>query len=349
MPKISIIIPCYKPNIELLDKCLASIKSQSFSDYEVIIVDDGNSESILHSIIELTKDDSTVKILSQKNGGVSSARNNGALAANGKYIAFLDADDCLDKSFLSESYELIENNQADMVIGGVVRVNEMGENILKDNYFQTSIFYEKDLFDIHQTDAYEIAVLENDMDSLLPFLIGRATKVKGKGYINKAVHAKLIRKELVQKVSFDETIEIQEDLVWIITLLSHCRKVVIANKVWYSYLDNSASVTNKFDEHIIEKMKSATSWLHQNIDLTNKRLIIAYRYNLLWSLGIISNSLINNKEWNVSDKEKRKTINEIYRSEPWNFLNEEKTYKEEYYKDIIKRICFRLHLFFYLF
>lgn len=88
---ISIIIPLYNKEKTIL-RCLNSVLGQTYKEFEVIIVDDGSVDNGVF-IIENSISDKRVKIIKQKNGGVSKARNTGAKAANGNWLVFLDADD----------------------------------------------------------------------------------------------------------------------------------------------------------------------------------------------------------------------------------------------------------------
>lgn len=92
MPKFSIIVPVY--NVEkYLDECVQSIVNQDFSDWELILVDDGSTDSSPALCDGYSAIDSRIITVHQKNGGASSARNNGIDSAHGSYIMFLDSDD----------------------------------------------------------------------------------------------------------------------------------------------------------------------------------------------------------------------------------------------------------------
>ena len=103
MPKFSIIIPVYNVE-EYVKKCLDSVFSQSFNDFEVIVVNDGSTDNSL----EIVKD-YNVKILNQKNKGLSEARNNGLKMATGEYILFLDSDDYICKDLLKNLNDSVDN------------------------------------------------------------------------------------------------------------------------------------------------------------------------------------------------------------------------------------------------
>jgi glycosyltransferase involved in cell wall biosynthesis len=101
----SVIIPLYN-KAPYIEKAINSVLSQSFQDFELIVVDDGSKDDGLKKVQEFKS--SKIQIIEQENAGVSTARNNGVKAAKYNYIAFLDADDWWDKDFLQEIKKLIE-------------------------------------------------------------------------------------------------------------------------------------------------------------------------------------------------------------------------------------------------
>ena len=104
MPKFSIIIPVY--NVEkYIKKCLDSIFEQSFKDYEVIVVNDGTKDNSMDIVKEYN-----VKIINQKNQGLTEARNSGAKKATGEYLIFIDSDDYIDKDLLKEINKSLKND-----------------------------------------------------------------------------------------------------------------------------------------------------------------------------------------------------------------------------------------------
>jgi len=117
MPEFSIIIPVY--NIEqYIKECLDSVFNQSFKDFEVIVVNDGTKDNSMDIVKNYD-----VKIINQKNKGLSSARNHGVQLAKGKYILFLDSDDYLEKDTLKEIHKSLKNNP-DIVRFQIQEVNE---------------------------------------------------------------------------------------------------------------------------------------------------------------------------------------------------------------------------------
>lgn len=116
MPEYSIIVPVYKAE-HVLSECIDSVLNQTFTDFELILVDDGTPDSSGEICDEYAKKDTRVRVIHKENGGVSSARNAGIEASCGKYIIFLDSDDFIDKSYFDVVNEAVASG-ADLVSFG---------------------------------------------------------------------------------------------------------------------------------------------------------------------------------------------------------------------------------------
>ncbi len=117
-PMISIIVPVYKVE-KFLRPCVDSILAQTFRDFELILVDDGSPDGCPALCDAYAVQDSRVRVIHQKNGGLSCARNTGIDAAQGAYLAFVDSDDWVHPEYLSQMYQAITSQQADLVICSV--------------------------------------------------------------------------------------------------------------------------------------------------------------------------------------------------------------------------------------
>ncbi len=118
-PKISIIVPVY--NMEMyLRECLDSIKAQTFSDWECILVDDGSSDSSPAICDEYANRDNRFMVIHKENGGLSSARNVGLKVAKGFYIGFVDSDDWIEPQMYEKLYNIISEYDADIAQVGYI-------------------------------------------------------------------------------------------------------------------------------------------------------------------------------------------------------------------------------------
>ena len=91
--EISVIIPAYNVDRDLINRCVDSLLEQSFKDFEIIIVNDGSQEKYFEILMDIQEKSSCIRVINQKNEGVSSARNKGTRYAKGTYICYVDADD----------------------------------------------------------------------------------------------------------------------------------------------------------------------------------------------------------------------------------------------------------------
>lgn len=124
---ISIIMPAY--NVEnYIGKSIESIIDQEYSNWELIVVNDGSTDNTCEVVTAFTLRDSRIKLLNQENRGVSSARNRGINAATGEYLAFLDGDDLWDSRFLAEVVSAKETNDADLAYSGYKAFYEDGRS-----------------------------------------------------------------------------------------------------------------------------------------------------------------------------------------------------------------------------
>ena len=115
MVKVSVIVPVYNVE-EYLAWCLDTVVAQTFEDIEIICVNDGSTDRSCDILEHYKNFDSRIKIINKKNGGLSSARNEGIEAAVGKYILFLDSDDWLSSTAVEHLYNDAEKNDSDVVV-----------------------------------------------------------------------------------------------------------------------------------------------------------------------------------------------------------------------------------------
>ena len=134
MEKISIIVPIYKVQ-DYLDECIESIINQTYSNIEVILVDDGSPDRCPQMCDEWAKRDSRIRVIHKKNGGLSSARNAGLDVANGEYISFVDSDDFICSDALQNLYDRIKDDKSIGITSGLVyRYQDGFTSNFKDEY-----------------------------------------------------------------------------------------------------------------------------------------------------------------------------------------------------------------------
>lgn len=138
MSQITVIVPVYKVE-PYIDRCVESILSQSFSDFDLVLVDDGSPDSCPQICDRYAEKDSRITVIHKQNGGLSDARNAGIDWAmehsDSRWLAFVDSDDYIHPDYLKTLYETAEKEEADLVICDFIRVNEQDEIIEKKHQF----------------------------------------------------------------------------------------------------------------------------------------------------------------------------------------------------------------------
>ncbi|MBF8457260.1 glycosyltransferase [Kaistella sp. G5-32] len=123
MPKVSVIIPVYN-TAKYSEECLESVIRQTFTDLEIICINDGSIDSSLHILEKFATLDSRIVIIDQKNQGVSAARNAGLKIAKGKYVGFVDSDDTVTPDYFQTLYETAEQTRSDLVFSKLENKND---------------------------------------------------------------------------------------------------------------------------------------------------------------------------------------------------------------------------------
>ena len=120
MPKVSVIVPMYNPG-QMIQRGLNSLRNQTLRDIEIILVDDASPDRCGAICDEYTKNHSFIITVHKKNGGLSSARNEGIRLSKGSYLGFVDSDDWIDSDMYSLLYDSIVINESDISISGITR------------------------------------------------------------------------------------------------------------------------------------------------------------------------------------------------------------------------------------
>lgn len=222
---ISVIIPAYNSE-NYIKRCLESILVQTYTNYELIVVDDGSTDNTLKICRELQNQNEKIKIIEKENGGVSSARNVGLANTKGEYIAFIDSDDYVSKEYLEILVRMTKINNAEMSICGVLDRLENGKILNKS----------KEITDVLTTEDAVKFYLRSE-------------------YFFGTMWAKLIRKDVFEGIFFNENIQRGEDFDIFLRLLLKCKRINIDTKKYcYNYIVNDESlVRNSNPEQIFQE------------------------------------------------------------------------------------------------
>ncbi len=227
MPEISIIVPVYKAE-DFLGRAVKSVQAQSFSDYELILVEDGSPDQSGALCDALAKEDSRIRVLHKTNGGVSSARNLGMSEAKGKYFAFLDADDWFEPAFLETLHSALVQHQADSAACGHWKVFPEGGKEAEHAALPSGV-YEKD------------AILEGIVHRLLGDRIG-----KGEELLNGFIWRFLFTADIIREKQLQFEGAYLEDELFLMEYFCHAQRLAVDDMPLYDYLQNPLSVTRRY-------------------------------------------------------------------------------------------------------
>lgn len=217
MSKISVIVPVYKAE-EYLDECIQSVLAQTYSELELVLVDDGSPDKSGKICDEYAKKDSRIKVIHTENCGVCHARNTGIEASCGEYFTFLDSDDTLSESALKILLRDITDNDAQMAIAVV-------ENTVLPQEEPSS----KPDFVWEDTEALEKSIEDN------PYTYSSC--------------AKLYKRDFFEDVRFEEGRRIHEDSYFVFCCFLKKPRVSVRNFQVYKYRYNPDSASNaRFSE-----------------------------------------------------------------------------------------------------
>lgn len=242
MPKISVIVPVYKVE-DLLGRCVNSILDQTFSDFELILVDDGSPDRSGDICDEYARRDSRIRVLHQKNGGVSTARNNGLQAAKGTYITFIDSDDRVLPDYLEHMLRELELCGADLLITGFLRCVPSGDTA------------------VGTIDA----LVCSDAASDYGIVMAQALE---EGLLNPC-WGKLYRADVIRSLVFPREICWGEDTVFVLKCLRACKKIRFLPQHEYLYRHADDGLDRSFK---LEKPGFMLRYYRELFDFTERML-----------------------------------------------------------------------------
>lgn len=223
---ISVIVPVY--NIEnYIECCIKSIINQTYKNLEVILVDDGSTDKTGNICDEYKNIDKRIKVIHRKNEGVSSARNIGLENSCGKFIAFVDGDDYIEKNYLEFLYKSLIAHGADISICGT---NDMRGNKIKSfsKVFQKSLTSEEALIELFKREKISVAIW-----------------------------GKLIKKKLFNEIKFNTEIKIAEDLDVMYKLFDNSKSVYVdtSKRLYYWQIRKESAVHKEYNDSFEDEVK----------------------------------------------------------------------------------------------
>lgn len=272
---VSIIVPVYNVE-EYLHECLDSIVRQTYSNLQIIIVDDGSTDKSFEICEMYESKDSRIQVIRRKNGGLSAARNTGLEYVKGEWIEFVDSDDWIDSHFVEELMAAAKIHQADFAVCGTIVINT-------DENKETDVWEEREM------------VYHSSREITYSRLV--------EGYIKDAAWNKLFKASFLEKMKFKEGYAF-EDQFFTLLVLDKTKKAVSINKNYYFYRQRPGSITNAKKtplknyvdllEAAVEKIKFLDEYFPEHNYERKKSFF--YELKRLYQGGVVQTILYKNNQ-----------------------------------------------------
>ncbi len=278
---ISVIVPVYNAE-KYIDKCIESILAQTYTEFEVLLINDGSRDTSGTKCDEWAERDARIRVMHQDNKGIAAVRNRGISEAAGDYIAWVDSDDYVDSRFLQTLYNALEQQKADMVICGFYTdkegiITHEGKNYFTDAVYDRQSFLER----VYTYGMYSIMC------------------------------NKFLRKSAYERIRFPEG-RIFEDSSVMRELAMACNKIVVIEKPLYYYRRHTYSITKqtKSQEEQLNYMLQFCAWLQKDIQAYEQEGNI--RLKALASKHLCDSIIINTENLSKAGIKEGKKIYQNY-------------------------------------
>lgn len=286
MPKVSVIVPVYNSE-KYLEQCLYSIINQTYSNIEIIIVDDGSTDKSKNIYSYINNKDCRIKIIKENHKGPSNARNRGIEEATGDYILFVDSDDWIDEKLVEKCINIYEKYDIDCIV-------YEANTVYPKKVEKEGSIYKEGIYNKHEV----------------------ISKLIIKEKINSPWN-KMYKKSIIDSnnIKYDDDIVIGEDLLFNINYFKFIEKIYISNEKMYNYRMHNSSLTKKYIPNKYEQLMFVNEKMKQELEeICSKELTEALIYikfkNICSSLrDVLHRECKFNKKEIYSYVEKVKTRN----------------------------------------
>ena len=279
--KVSIIIPIY--NVEkYLEEAVVSTLNQTYKNLEIILVDDGSTDSCGKICDDLKEKDDRIKVFHIKNGGLSVARNVGLDAATGDYLMFLDSDDFLELDAVENMANKIEEKQADYVIGNYINATEEGEK------------WEHPAFSIEKFQEFQLSI----DDYFNSFFI-----------MNSSVCNKIFRRSFIEDLNLRFEVGLPaEDAIFTTYCFIKSKRVFYTPCLTFNYRQRKGgSISTSCSMEYFEGINKAYRKIYENFRDNNR--LAYYRYFYAKSMNYIMYKFIDSDI--LSEEQRIKTLRDM--------------------------------------
>ena len=268
--KISVIVPVYNTE-DYLPRCIESILGQTYQNIEIVLVDDGSTDSSLCICEEYAREDSRIVIVKQENKGSNAARKAGLKACTGEYITFVDSDDWIGKKLVALLYKQAVEDHADMVVSNVLMTRIEGTEEERRNLI-------------------DVGAYENPRDAVkkLFFKSDKPGNEDCKYGILPFIFAKLYRKDLlVQSMGkIEDRMQFDEDRALVWTCLMQDITVVFVDVMEYYYCQRQEGLVRSVDEMYLAKINYFYCYMKRLFTQEDSILMEQLEQYVLWNVRI---------------------------------------------------------------
>lgn len=253
VPLFSVIVPTYN-NEKEIQKCIDSILGQSYTDFELILLDDGSTDKTPLICDRYAKQDRRVRVFHKQNKGVVAARNDGLFYAIGKYVYYVDADDWIEHSLLQEAAIILDGlNPTDIFAFGYELITEKGQKVSCPCFLKAGLYQKERL-----------------ISEVYPSMMNPYERRHWRPVVSYFIWDKIILRSLLMKhYCQDTSLFMSEDIACTYECLYFAEQVYFSEKILYFYNRQSESSTNfRYHENLLENNRRMIQYLR--IHLGNK-------------------------------------------------------------------------------
>lgn len=280
-PLVSIVVPVYNAE-KHLKKAIESVLHQTYSEFELLLVNDGSKDNSLEICNKYAIYDNRIKVITQENKGAGAARNTGIKNAKGKYLMFMDSDDFYESEIVEELVAKIEETKKDIAICAYRIVSDKGESITK----------------IGLTESLS----GNSMFQQIEYL--------AKKRLLNLLWNKIFRLDIIRKHSIliDESLIVGEDLRFVLQYFDKCTSIAFVDKPLYNYITLNSYITQKYREKDFECRSKNITYYMDFCQRHNIKLNLYFQYiKLMYSTCM----QMEHESCHLTLKEKKEELRKI--------------------------------------
>ncbi|NMF04829.1 glycosyltransferase family 2 protein [Clostridium beijerinckii] len=260
---VSIVIPVY--NVEkYIDQCLDCITNQTYKNIQIIVINDGSTDSTKEKLKSWEKNDNRITVINKKNEGVSIARNCGIDSAYGKYIFFFDGDDTVELKCLEKVVSKAEENEFDTILYGYASLRKNKILNHKLPYNKNEYLLNRDI--IEKVVPHSIGISYKQLEEWLQGKRGIREGKELNGPWRMCYSTQIIKEN---NIKYNENLKVGEDTIFTNEYLSYSNKVAILDECFYYLHNHEESTISRYLENVDNMINNKKILLNAKKHLSN--------------------------------------------------------------------------------